>query len=66
VVVTLPAARELDGRLVAETAYAAERAEVVVEGSVLLHQDHHVPDIAEISKARAGVVGHGEDSPRPW
>ena len=35
------------GLLVAEAADAGEGAEVVVEGPVLLHQDHHVLDVGD-------------------
>lgn len=37
---------------VAETAYAAQRAEVVVEGAVLLHEDDDMLDVAQ----RTGAV----------
>ncbi len=38
---------QLDGVAVTEAAYAPERPEVVVEGTVLLHQDHHMLDDSE-------------------
>ncbi|MCY1214588.1 hypothetical protein D9M72_264070 [compost metagenome] len=43
-----------DGEAVAEPAHALERAEVVVEGTVLLHQDHHMLDILD---GAGGIVG---------
>jgi hypothetical protein len=49
---------------VAESPYAAHRSEVVVEGSVLLHQNHDVLDLVERSVAlgcgnrRHRVLGH--------
>jgi hypothetical protein len=49
------AAGELDDGLVAEAAHAPERAEVVVERPVLLHQDQHVPDVAEVTEAGSGL-----------
>ncbi len=47
---------ELNGIAVAESADAAEGAEVVVEGTVLLHQDDHVPDRRQPSGV--GLRGH--------
>lgn len=49
-----------DGRLaVAETPYAAEGAEVVVEAAVLLHQDHDVLDVLDAALPRAVPGGLG-------
>lgn len=42
--------------LVVVPAHAGEPAEVVVEGAVLLHQDHHVPQVRDIT-----VVALGQD-----
>ena len=39
------AALEWNREAIAETAHAAQRAEIVVEGPVLLHQDDDVPDV---------------------
>ena len=38
-----------DRHAVAEAADALEGAEIVVEGAVLLHQDHHVLDVLEVA-----------------
>jgi hypothetical protein len=38
--------RQRNGEAIAEAAHAHERAEVVVERAVLLHQDHDVLDVA--------------------
>jgi hypothetical protein len=38
---------------IAEATHAAERSKVVIEGPVLLHQDHDVLHIAQ----RAGALG---------
>jgi hypothetical protein len=50
--------RQRNGEAVAEAAYAGERAEIMVESAVLLHQDHHMLDVPN----RAGriVGGDGE------
>jgi hypothetical protein len=40
---------KLDGRAIPEAADSPERAEVMIEGSVFLHQDNDVLDIAEPS-----------------
>ena len=45
------------GPRVAEAPHARERAEVVVEAAVLLHQEHDVLDLAEVE---AGRVGPGD------
>ena len=42
-----PAVLVSEDLLVPEAAHAAERAEVVVEGPVLLHQDHHVLQVLD-------------------
>ena len=36
---------------IAETAHAAHRAEVVIEGAVLLHQKNHVLDVLKGTRA---------------
>ncbi len=45
---------QLDGVAVAEAAYAAQGAEVVVERTVLLHEDHHVLDRPQSAGPRVG------------
>ena len=50
------AARQRHRPRVAEAAHAAQGAEVVVEGAVLLHQDDDVLDVLE----RAGAAGGGD------
>jgi hypothetical protein len=52
------AAGELDRPWIAEAAHAGERPEVMVEGAVLLHQDHHVLDVLD----RAGDAVGGRAS----
>lgn len=49
-----PAGGQFDGVAVAEPPDAAQGAEVVVEGTVLLHQDHHVPDRPQPAGRRGG------------
>jgi hypothetical protein len=39
---------------IVEAAHAAQRAEIVVEGAVLLHQDDDVVDVAELGGRRPG------------
>jgi hypothetical protein len=57
-----------EGLLVAEAADAAERAEIMVEGPVLLHEDHHVLEVGDgpgqvrrqrLGRRRAGGRGRG-------
>ena len=43
------AVRQRDGLRVGEPPHVRQRAEVVVERAVLLHQDHHVLDVAQAS-----------------
>jgi hypothetical protein len=52
----LAAAGQRDGEAIAEAAHAAQRAEVLVEGAVFLHQDHHVLDVLD----GAGLVVCGD------
>ncbi len=42
-----PAAGQVARRAVGEAPHPAQGAEVVVEAAVLLHEDHHVPDVGE-------------------
>ncbi|GAA1515902.1 hypothetical protein GCM10009730_21960 [Streptomyces albidochromogenes] len=49
-----PAVRQLHGVAVTEAAYAAQGAEVVVEGPVLLHEDDDVPDRFQSAGGRFG------------
>ncbi|MCY1528957.1 hypothetical protein D9M68_640800 [compost metagenome] len=44
-------------KAVAETAHAAQRAEVVVEAAVLLHQDHDVLDVLDGAGVDRGLDG---------
>ncbi|XXM90669.1 hypothetical protein ACAD29_00451 [Clavibacter nebraskensis] len=54
------ASGQLDGLLVAEAADARQRAEVVVERAVLLHEDHHVLHVADgVREPAAGGGGRG-------
>src|SRR5690606_41854393 len=48
------------GEAVAEPAHALERAEVIVERAVLLHEDHHVLDVPDGAGA---VVGGNRQRP---
>ena len=48
------AVRKLDGARISIAAHTAQRAKVVVESAILLHQDHDVLDIGE---AACAVVG---------
>jgi hypothetical protein len=43
------AAGQRDGGPVTEATDTAQRAEVVVEAAVLLHQDHHVLDVPDVT-----------------
>lgn len=43
-----------NGYAIAKAAYAGQRAEVMVEGTVFLHQDHHVFDIVDGAGAVIG------------
>lgn len=47
-----------DGARVAIPTHAAQRAEVVVERAVFLHQDH---DVLDVLNAAAGVVGRNRE-----
>ena len=59
----LPAAVvELDRPRIVEAAYPAVGTEVVIEGSVLLDEDHHVLDVGDPSGAR----GSGKRRAEPW
>ena len=51
--------RHGDREAVAEAAHAGQRAEVVIEAAVLLHEDHHVLDVADRAGADVGVDGLG-------
>jgi hypothetical protein len=44
---------------VAETAHAAQHSEVVVERTVLLHQDDHVLDVGDAARPVVGGDGQG-------
>ena len=50
----------LEGRaLIGESAHAAIAAEVMIEGAVLLDEDHHVVDVGDLGAGGAGSgVGH--------
>ena len=41
------AIRQPDGTRIVETAHAVQRAEVVIERAIFLHQDHHVLDVVD-------------------
>ena len=51
-----PARRQHGRARIGESAHAPQRAEIMVEGAVLLHQDHDMLDIRERA-ARAGGLG---------
>jgi len=53
------AGRQGDGARVAEAADAAERAEVVIEGAILLH---HEDDVLDVVNAAGAVVGWDTES----
>jgi len=50
--VALPADELAEDVRVRETTHAGQRAEVVVKGPVLLHQDHHMLDVAQARRSR--------------
>ena len=50
-------AGQWNGKAIAEAAHARQGAEVVVERAVLLHQDHHVFDVAQGAGAVVGGDG---------
>ena len=51
-------AGQWNGKSIAEAAHARQGAEVVIERAVLLHQDHHVFDVAQ--GAGAVIGGNGQ------
>jgi hypothetical protein len=58
------AAFERNWEAIAETAHATQRAEVVVKGPVLLHQDDNMFDILNCPGLHARF--HGERAPNRW
>ncbi len=51
--------RQRDREAVTEAAHALERAEIMVEGAVFLHQDHDVLDVADGARCVIGRDGKG-------
>ncbi len=53
--------RQGDGARIVKAAYARQGAKIVIEGAILLHEDHHVFDIGQ---GAGNVVGlHGQRVP---
>ena len=48
-----------DGGRIVETAHAAQGAEIMIEGAVLLHQDDEVIDVGELARRLALDRGLG-------